>query len=167
MHALSEPPEPRSDVEPEFLAAMRHVAAPVAVVTTLVGRRPLGTTVSAFDSLSMRPAMMTVALQASSSLLSALRRGAPVGVNVLADDQITLAQRFAARVEDRFRGVPWQVDCGAPRLGGTHAWFALSVRDHVPGGDHVVVVCDVEAAEVASGRPLVHHDRRFGTIASS
>ena len=36
--------------EQDFRTAMRHVAAPVSVVTTPAGGRPYGATVSAFDS---------------------------------------------------------------------------------------------------------------------
>ncbi|MFT4286182.1 flavin reductase family protein [Nocardioides sp.] len=150
-------------VEQDFRLAMRNVAAPVSVVTTLVGGEPLGTTVSAFDSLSMVPPMMTVALQDTSFLLSRLTVGAPLGINVLTADQEELAIRFAKRAEDRFVGVDWTLVDGAPRLPEVHSWIALRVNELVRGGDHVVVVGDVVGAARGLGRPLTYHDRVFGS----
>lgn len=149
-------------VDKDFRLAMRNVAAPVSIVTTYADGEPLGTTVSAFDSLSMEPPMMTVALQIGSFLLGRLTIGQPIGINVLGDAQEPLAMAFARRGEDRFGGVAWELVDGAPQLPGVHAWIALKVREMVRGGDHVVVVGDVVAARQGIGRPLVYHDRVFG-----
>lgn len=150
-------------VEQDFRSAMRHVAAPVSVVTTQVGDVPVGTTVSAFDSLSMDPPMMTVALQVGSRLLSHLTIGLPLGINVLTHEQEALALRFAARDDRRFDGLTWRLTDGAPELADIHAWIGLRVREMVRGGDHVVVVGDVISARQGDGRPLTYHDRTFGT----
>ena len=150
-------------VDLDFRHAMRNVAAPVSVVTTYVAGHPLGTTVSAFDSLSMEPPMMTVALQVGSFLLSKLTIGVALGINVLRAEQQPLAIRFASRGQDRFAGVSWTLVDGAPAFPDTHAWIGLRVREMVRGGDHVVVVGDVVGASQGSGRPLVYHDRVFGT----
>jgi flavin reductase (DIM6/NTAB) family NADH-FMN oxidoreductase RutF len=151
------------EVEKDFRLAMRNVAAPVSVVTTYADGVPFGTTVSAFDSLSMRPPMMTIALQVGSFLLGHLTIGAPLGVNVLAHHQESLAVRFAQRLDDRFADVDWSLVDGAPQLADHHSWIALTVREMVRGGDHVVVVGDVIGAEQGHGRPLTYHDRIFGT----
>ena len=150
-------------VESDFRSAMRNVAAPVSVVTTLVDGRPRGVTVSAFDSLSMNPPMMTVALQETSSLLSGISVGLPLAINVLRSDQDHLAARFAAHGGDRFTGLDWTLELGAPRLLDVHAWFAVRVREVVRGGDHAVLVCDVVAAAPGSGRPLTYHGRAYGS----
>jgi flavin reductase (DIM6/NTAB) family NADH-FMN oxidoreductase RutF len=150
-------------VEQDFRLAMRHVAAPVSVVTTYVEGVPVGTTVSAFDSLSMDPPMMTVALQVGSYLLSHLTIGLPLGINVLTHEQEEVALRFASRNDHRFEGVPWSLTDGAPELEDIHAWIGLRVREMVRGGDHVVVVGDVISARQGGGRPLTYHDRTFGT----
>jgi flavin reductase (DIM6/NTAB) family NADH-FMN oxidoreductase RutF len=142
---------------------MRNVAAPVSVVTTFVDGQPRGVTVSAFDSLSMQPPMMTVALQDTSSLLNDITVGLALGINVLRSDQENLATRFATHGEDRFAGLDWTMDLGAPRLRHVHAWFGVRVREAVRGGDHVVLVCDVLSAAQGGGRPLTYHDRMFGS----
>ena len=153
------------ELEREFRFAMRQVVAPVSVVTTAIDGRPLGTTVSAFDSLSMSPPMMTVALRESSSLLAAVHPGTRLGLNVLRSDQAEVAMAFAAPIANRFGDVHWYLDGGVPRLRDLHAWIALSVRELVRGGDHVVLVCDVRGSATGTGAPLVYHDRVFGTHA--
>ena len=100
------------DVQTAFRAAMSHVAAAVSVVTVLEGGVPHGTTVSAFMSLSMEPPMMLVSLDARSSLLTRVRPGSRLGVNVLADGQGAVAARFATKGGDRFADLAWQVEAG-------------------------------------------------------
>ena len=147
----------------DFRSTMRHVAAAVAVVTRLREGTPIGATVSAFGSLSMAPPLLTVALARPSSLLVGLGPGDPLGVNVLAADHAAVARRFAARVEDRFAGTAWRLAGGVPRLERLHAWVLVRVERLLPAGDHVIVVGEVTEAEPGPGRPLVYHDRTFGT----
>jgi flavin reductase (DIM6/NTAB) family NADH-FMN oxidoreductase RutF len=154
-----------SPLAEEFRAVMAGVATPVSVVTTLADGRPHGTTVSAFASLSMAPPMVLVSLDRESSLLSRLRVGGPFGVNVLGSEQAPLALAFA-RPGDRFSGVGWEVDEGAPRLTGSPGWLACTVDRLVPGGDHVIVLGEVQRAETTAGRPLTYHARTFGTHAA-
>ena len=153
----------RVGVESDFRSAMRNVASAVSVVTTLVDGRPRGLTVSAFDSLSMSPPLMTVALQDTSSLLAGISVGLPLGVNVLRSDQEQIASRFAHHHEDRFAGIEWLLDHGAPRLLNVHAWFRLTVRESLRVGDHVVLICDVHDALPGRGRPLTYHNGKFGS----
>ena len=101
-----------------FREVMAGVSTPVAVVTTVSGGEPYGTTVSAFTSLSLTPPMVMVALDERSELLRRLSAGSPLGVNVLRSGQSTLAQVFARKGADKFSGVTWDLDAGAPRLGG-------------------------------------------------
>jgi flavin reductase (DIM6/NTAB) family NADH-FMN oxidoreductase RutF len=154
-----------SPLTEDFRAVMAGVATPVSVVTTLADGCPHGTTVSAFASLSMAPPMVLVSLDRGSSLLSRLRVGGPFGVNVLGSEQAPLALAFA-RPGDRFRGVGWEVDGGAPRLTGSPGWLACTVARLVPGGDHVIVLGEVQRAETTAGLPLTYHARTFGTHAA-
>ena len=156
-------PEVLLELQDAFREAMASVAAPVSVVTTHVGGRPYGTTVSAFASLSVAPPMLLISLQDSSHLLSLLHVGTRFGVNVLAASQAALAGRFASRAEDKFAGVDWVLEDGAPSLLGSHAWVALEVGRLVPAGDHVLVLGDVVRAVTRDDQPLTYHRRSFGT----
>src|SRR5260370_13690777 len=83
---------------------MAAVCAPVTVVTAADGG-PFGTTVSAFASLSLRPPMITVALDRGSRLLEPVFRTRRFGVNVLGHSQDETAPLFPQRSVDRFAAV--------------------------------------------------------------
>jgi flavin reductase (DIM6/NTAB) family NADH-FMN oxidoreductase RutF len=146
-----------------FRAAMGNVAAAVSVVTVLEDGGPHGTTVSAFASLSMDPPMLLVSLDNASTLLSSLRVGSLVGVNVLDAGQDQLALHFARKDPDKFVDIPWQLEDGAPALRDRHAWVAMSVARLVEAGDHTLVLGDVVAADVSTDAPLTYWQRTFGT----
>jgi flavin reductase (DIM6/NTAB) family NADH-FMN oxidoreductase RutF len=157
---MSTPPRRTADA---FREVMAGVPTPVSVVTALRGDRPHGTTVSAFTSLSMAPPMLLVALDRNSDLLARLALGQPFGVNVLGAGQARLAAAFARKGPDKFTGVDWRTDHGAPRLLGSPGWLACTVAQLVDGGDHVVVLGNVVRAVAADGPPLTYHARTFGT----
>ena len=153
-----------SPLAEDFRAVMAGVATPVSVVTTLAGGRPHGTTVSAFASLSMEPPMVLVSLDRKSELLSLVRESQRFGVNVLGSDQSELALAFARKGgTGKFNGVRWEVDNDLPRLPGAPGWLACDVETLVDGGDHVVALGLVVAAETTEGQPLTYHSRVFGT----
>ncbi|HEU5109750.1 MAG TPA: flavin reductase family protein [Micromonosporaceae bacterium] len=151
-------------VAPAFREVMAAVCTPVSVVTALDGDLPHGTTVSAFASLSMQPPMVLVSLARTSDLLHVIRRAGGFGVNVLCGRQSALARRFARKGgTTKFVGVPWELYAGVPRLPGAGGFLGCRTADLVPGGDHVIVLGDVVAAEPGAGPPLTYHARAFGT----
>jgi flavin reductase (DIM6/NTAB) family NADH-FMN oxidoreductase RutF len=158
---------PEEALGASFRKAMGQVAAAVAVVTALDDDGPHGTTVSAFASLSMEPPMLLVSLGAQSTLLSRLRIGSVVGVNVLAAHQDQVALRFATKGADRFGGVRWRVEDGAPALADRHAWVTMSVSRLVEAGDHTLVLGDVRTAETSPNSALTYWQRTFGTHRAS
>lgn len=150
--------------ESAFRELMSAVCAPVTVVTTTTfDGRPYGTTVSSFASLSLRPPMVSFALDHSSNLLRYVRMSRRVGVNVLAYGQDDVAMAFAGRGEGKFAGITWRHDRGLPRLAGAGGWLVASVVNTVPGGDHTLILAEVMASEVGDAAPLVYARRTFGT----
>ena len=155
------------DLQRRFRDVMAGVATPVSVVTAVSGDLPHGTTVSAFNSLSMTPPMVLVSLDLNSDLLAVVRESRRFGVNVLGSHQSTLALAFAGKGgASKFDGVRWELDHGLPRLPGAPGWLACEVTDLVAGGDHVIALGAVVAAETTDGRPLTYHARSFGTHAA-
>ncbi|MFF5147981.1 flavin reductase family protein [Streptomyces sp. NPDC013157] len=149
--------------EQEFRDLMAGVCAPVTIVTATAEGRPHGTTVSAFASLSLRPPMVTVALDRGSAVLSHITATGRFGVNVLARTQDDLALGFARRGTDRFAGVDWQFDHGLPRLGSAPGWLVCEVSQVVEGGDHLLLLGTVTHARTTPAPPLVYGYRTFGT----
>jgi flavin reductase (DIM6/NTAB) family NADH-FMN oxidoreductase RutF len=157
-----------STLQDVFKDVMACVAAPVSIVTALSGAEvPFGATVSAFSSLSISPAMVLVSLDRRSRTLDAIRGSGRFGLNVLGADQAGTALSFATQGGvDKFRGTRWSIDHGVPRISRSAAWIAATVADLVDGGDHVVVlgrVAAAEAEETGDRAPLVYYRRSFGT----
>ncbi|MFL6089321.1 MAG: flavin reductase family protein [Aeromicrobium sp.] len=155
---------PDVDVADEYRLAMRNVAAAVAVVTTFgPGSRPYGTTVSAFAPLSMDPPLLLVSLDNASRLLTLVGARQRLGVNVLAAEQMDVGRQFAQRTGDRWLGVAWRTEAGAPALAERHAFVGITVSQRIRAGDHTVLVGEVTAADWSDGSPLTYWQRGFGT----
>jgi flavin reductase (DIM6/NTAB) family NADH-FMN oxidoreductase RutF len=149
------------DLARRFRDALAGVCTPVCVISATDDERPHGTTVSAFASLSMNPPM--VALDRASDLLAVIARSRRLGVNILAHDQHVLALIFARKGTDKFAGTSWTWCAALPRLHGVAGWLACEVTDIVPGGDHLVALCQVIEADCIPSMPLTYHSRAFGT----
>ncbi|HEX3711773.1 MAG TPA: flavin reductase family protein [Trebonia sp.] len=146
-----------------FRDLMAAVCAPVTVVTSADEAGPHGATVSAFASLSLRPPLVTVALDRRSALLARVLAAGRLGVNVLGSADDDVARQFAGSGTDRFAGVPWTADHGLPRLGCAAGWAVCHVRQVVDGGDHLLLIAEVVHAESRQAAPLVYGHRTFGT----
>lgn len=149
----------------EFLDAMAELPAAVTVVTAL-GRdgTPLGATVSAVSSLSLRPVLVVVCLAHSSETRQALEHGDPFLVHVLRDGQEHVASALAGKGPDKFDGLAWRPSTeGPPELPDCAVTLACDVDALLPGGDHAIVVGAVRRVAFGGGTPLVYHRRRLHT----
>lgn len=154
----------RRSVVPEqrFRDLMAGVCAPVAVVT--VGDDGVhGATVSSLASLSLNPALLSIALDRNSSLLARILAVGRFGVNVLSAAQDDLAMVFARKGVDRFGQVHWSMSEGIPRLDGAAGWAACDLHRIVEAGDHTLLIGRVLTAASMMTPPLVYAHRTFGT----
>ncbi|MGW5004396.1 flavin reductase family protein [Streptomyces parvulus] len=166
------PPGDPLDEEPgpdatRCLALYAKLAAGVTVVTARGPDGPLGMTVSAVTSLSARPPLLLACLRDGSRTLAAVRAGRTFAVHLLCAEQQDLAGRFAspaATAAERFAGTDTRQVLGVPVLAGSLAWSVCLTEDVRRYGDHHLVVGRVAAVHVGAGRPLLWHDRRFGTL---
>jgi len=106
----------RSD---EFKRVLKMFPAGVTIVTIRSGEQIHGLTISAFASLSPEPPLILIIVDQrhlAHDLL--LTKGATFAVNILAEDQQELSDRFAwTKDEDRFAAGDWDVaETGAPIL---------------------------------------------------
>ena len=151
----------------EFRAALGRFLSGVTVVTTLSNdNRPAGITVSAFSSVSLEPPMVLVCIDKRASLHNHLSEGSHFAVNILADHQQEISQRFAARDENRFEGARYRCGVnGAPLLEGALAYIECRVVHVYPGGDHTIIVGEVESTSVADHKPLAYFRGNYGGLA--
>lgn len=126
----------------DFRKAMGSFAAGVTVVTACHDGRLVGTTVSAFSSVSMDPPLVMVCLKRDSRTLAALSQAKTFCVNILAQEQGDLAYRFAkSGADDRFALTAVEAGvCGAPLLAGSVAAVECQLHAAHDGGDHEILV---------------------------
>ncbi|MEK6324339.1 MAG: flavin reductase family protein [Acidobacteriota bacterium] len=143
----------------EFRIALSRFVSGITVVTTLVkDNRPAGITVSAFASVSLEPPLVLACIDKRASLHDYLIEGSHFAVNILAQDQEHLSRRFASKDQDRFDGAGYREGVsGAPLLEGALAYIECRVVRVYPGGDHTIVVGEVESTSVADHKPLAYY----------
>jgi DNA-binding GntR family transcriptional regulator len=93
-----------------------------------------------------------------------VHRSGRFAVNVLAEDQGELAERFARPgTTDKFSGLTTRSGrTAAPLLPDTLAVIECRVAEVVSGGTHRVFLADVVHAETTEGSPLAYFQGKFG-----
>ncbi|MEK6302965.1 MAG: flavin reductase family protein [Acidobacteriota bacterium] len=142
----------------EFRNALGRFASGVTIVTAKgTDGQPFGITVSAFSSVSLDPPLVLVCIDKRASLHECLGEGGHFAVNILSEDQELTSRRFASKDEDRFNGTDYRESAqGTPLIDGSLAALECRVVQAYPGGDHTIVVGEVESASVADGKPLAY-----------
>lgn len=153
----------------DFTDALAAFGTGVVVVTVREGRDDIGTTLTAFSSVSLEPPMVLVAVGAESYLSEVLERCDRWAVTVLAAAQRAIAGRFAVAGRPSARLLIASVahhrgeESGALIVDEGRAALECETRQRVPAGDHVVFVAEVLSVDyVATDRPpLIRVDHRY------
>ena len=142
-----------------FRAALSRFPNGVTVVTARDrGGVDYGMTVSSFCSLSLVPPLVLICIERTTQLHLALQQATHFAVNVLAEEQEELAERFADSERTRLDGAGFARGLtGSALLEGTLASYECAIRERVMGGDHTIVIGEVIAVSARDGTPLVHH----------
>lgn len=158
-------------VPPQYGIAVDHVSmrhtmgafpSGVTVLTTCLGTRPVGMTISSFASVSIDPPLILQCVARTAGSLPAFTTGRPVAVNVLGHDQAAIARLFASRVENRFAELEFGTDSqGSPVLGGTAAWISGTIDRIYDAGDHVILLIEAKALKRSDKRPLLYHSGKM------
>src|SRR3979411_1905513 len=94
-----------------FRRAMRQLTGGVSVITAGRGKDISGMTVTSGSSLSIEPATLIVSINREASSWPLVKRHGFFGVNILASDQIDIAERFTGKGglkgAARFAGAEW------------------------------------------------------------
>ncbi len=142
-----------------FFRLMASFASGVTVVTSRGDDGvPRGFTASAFCSLSLDPSLCMVGVDLRTESLPSIRESGAFAVNILAEGQDEISQRFASKAPDKFAGVPFRDGevVGAPIIDGALAWIECRVHEILPGGDHIVLIGEIEGGDAREGTPLLY-----------
>jgi flavin reductase (DIM6/NTAB) family NADH-FMN oxidoreductase RutF len=102
-----------------FRRALGHFPTGVCVVTSQVERARVGMTVSSFNSLSLEPPLVLFSIDGKGAGLPLWERAEGYAINVLAENQKDLSDRFAKSGSNKWEGTTYADGLfGAPVLPG-------------------------------------------------
>ena len=143
--------------------ALGRFATGVTIVTCLDAQgAPVGLTCNSFNSVSLSPALVLWSLSLRSPNLSNFLQAPHFAINILADDQQSIAERFAQPMADKFGGVT----CAAGKLGsvlidGAAAHLECRNETRYYSGDHVIFIGHVLHYAYRDCAPLVFWAGRY------
>jgi flavin reductase (DIM6/NTAB) family NADH-FMN oxidoreductase RutF len=129
----------------DFRGAMRHLTGGVSVITAGRGKDITGMTVTSVSSFSVDPPTLIVSINRDASSFPLIRRHGAFGVNILAADQLEIAERFAGKGglkgADRFAGARWVTAVsGVPLLVGALSAVDCEVEEIFERHSHGIVI---------------------------
>jgi 3-hydroxy-9,10-secoandrosta-1,3,5(10)-triene-9,17-dione monooxygenase reductase component len=156
--------------EDSFRRTLGNFPTGVVAVTAMDGTEPVGMTVGTFFSVSLNPMLVGLCVKRESTTWPRIAAAGRFCVNVLAEDQATVARALAAPgARDRFAGTAWEPSAhDSPILTGAIARVECVPTASHPAGDHLVVVAAVrDLAVLREHLPLVHFRRAFHSLAAT
>ena len=147
----------------DYRRALGQFATGVTVVTTraLDGRK-MGVTVNSFSSVSLDPPLILWSLSRQTPSFVDFTNVTHFAVNVLESRQHHLSRQFSTPLPDKFIGVDFEEGTwGMPLLHGAIAQFVCRKVRQYDGGDHIILVGEVEEYKYNEGEPLVFHSGRY------
>jgi flavin reductase (DIM6/NTAB) family NADH-FMN oxidoreductase RutF len=147
----------------DYRRALGQFATGVTVVTARAkDGRKIGLTVNSFTSVSLDPPLVLWSLSRQATDFAAFSAATHFAINVLAANQHHLSRQFSATDADKFVGVECaEGPAGCPLLQGATAHFLCRKTCEFDGGDHVIVLAEVEEYKWRQGEPLVFHSGRY------
>ena len=136
-----------------------NFATGVAVVTTRSPEGDLsGITINAVTSLSLTPPLFLICLDHKSKTLGSLMASGHFGLHFLARGQTAISNVFASKNPDKFSQVDYALgENGSPIIEGVLAAAECRVTEICPGGDHTIIIGQVEKVHIHGGEPLLYH----------
>lgn len=137
-----------------FRAVMGRFATGVTVMTALdADGVPGAMTANSVSSVSLHPLLVLVCVGREADMATRVVAGRRFALSILGAGSEPVSNRFADRERslgwDALEDVPWAVAAtGVPILRDAIGWLDCLVHDVFPGGDHLIVVGAVQAADV-------------------
>jgi len=152
-----------------FRRVMGRFATGVTIVTARIGGECHGMTVNSFTSVSLEPTLVLVCIDRRARTHQFIVDSGAFAVNVLSEDQQSLAESFASRWQgtDRFAAVAHHPGVtGSPLIDGCLAYVDCRAVARHASGDHTIFIGEVVDAQLgAEGRPLLYYGSTYRRIA--
>ena len=152
-----------------FRKALGNWGTGVTIVATSgTDGKPYGLTVSSFTSVSLDPPLILVCLDNRISGLQAFKDSGKFGVSVLGEDQADLSTLFAKKDSVRPAELYFTGKTGVPLITGSLVGIECKNFAMYAGGDHQILVGEVEAVEFGSATegkgPLLYFRGKYGKL---
>ncbi len=152
----------------QFASAMSTMATTVSVVTSALGDRREGRTVTALLSLSIDPPAILVSITRDTALAETIADAQAFSVAFLAHDQQPIADSFAGfgMTENRFEKGQWdRWPSGQPRPEGATAAFDCTLAGTIELDTHILFAGIVMHTRTWPDRkPLLWHQRGYAEL---
>jgi flavin reductase (DIM6/NTAB) family NADH-FMN oxidoreductase RutF len=140
-----------------FRYGMGHFATGVTIMTTAVGRRLHGMTVSAFASVSLEPLLVLVSVERNTVMRSMVEESGAFALNILGERSESTARFFAdnARLDgpEFHEGAYRLGETGSPILEEATGYIEARIHATHSAGDHDIVVGEVVALNIVREEP--------------
>ncbi|WP_415033629.1 flavin reductase family protein [Azonexus sp.] len=167
---MSQTSPPPAEIDSRALRqALGQFATGIAVVTALDTQgQPIGLTVNSFSAVSLTPPLVLWCLDNRSHNLAAFQGASHHAINILARAQEDISNRFATWPTDRFAGLKWCANLGAPVLSGCCAHFVVANETCHLSGDHSLFIGRIEHFSADAQRaPLLFHAGQYRALAEN
>lgn len=147
----------------KFKQAMGRFPSGVTIVTTINndGQR-CGFTASAFSSLSLSPPLILVCLANNADCFDSFSTGKQFVVSIIGPEHEALAFKFATKDSDKFEGNEFVPGAsGLPILSNNPVSLECNTKYTYPGGDHVILVGQVEHLRINDENPSIWYEGKF------
>jgi len=139
-----------------FRRSLGQFGTGVTVITASADGKRVGMTANSFSSVSLEPPLVLWSAKKTSQSFPTFAAATHFAVNVLASDQIALSKHFGRSGGDKFVDVPWRPGAGgAPVLDGILCSFECRKAAEYPGGDHLIMLGEVERFARYDGSALL------------
>lgn len=134
-----------------FRRALGSFPTGVAIMTTRDGDgEPAGLTCNSFSSVSLEPPLVLWSMRKASKSIDTFRTAKTFAINVLAEDQDHLSQRFAtSSIKNKFENIAWSTGYSElPLIDDCVARFHCNMHAQHDAGDHIIFIGEVVQYEV-------------------
>ena len=137
----------------------------VTIVTTIDKDLPVGFTANSFSSVSLNPPLLLICIDNGSENIASFTGSEKFGVNILADNQESLSNRFSSQMGNRFDGITWHIsEHGNPELDGISAFFDCRLENTHITGDHTILIGQILDCHMTENAGLGYYQGRYFTL---
>jgi flavin reductase (DIM6/NTAB) family NADH-FMN oxidoreductase RutF len=141
----------------------------VCVLTCCMAGENHWMTISSFNALSLDPPLVLFSIDRRAFSLPHLEQATGFAINILAENQREMSDRFARARSKKGEGVRFSIGiAGAPLLPGAVAVFECAPWAQHDGGDHVLFIAEVKRFTINADRaPLVFSKGCYASLQAS